>query len=336
MTLHVRAADSRDADAITALLLGDARYRESLNSNLWAVAPDAEQRVRASLGTISEPVTGPFTHHWIVAEEGRVLRGVVHALNVPPPPLFDLDGGNAGVLLDDCHFSSDERASTALLETAERVLAEAGAVLFVAASPVDWIDRTAFLQAAGYEPTTLYMAKSNIAAVPSVYERVRFATSADLGRIVQLSALHRAQLKAASPQFWNVHDEADERFAGWMAVTLTLPDRAMFVVTGATDEVNGFIVAQPGSPLHLTAAHDLARVGLIDDFHARAFEPSWAAGEPSGEPAALLVAAETQLGSRGAEVALAICPVRMTRKVELLLAAGYAPANVWMIKSTLL
>jgi hypothetical protein len=332
MTLHVRAADPRDADAITALLLKDADYRQSLNSDLWAVARDAEQRVRASLGTIREPVTGPFTHHWIVAEEGGELRGVVHGLNVPPPPLFDLHGGNAGILLDDCYFPSDERVSAALVNAAERALADAGAVLFVAASPAGWVERTGFLQAAGYEHTTFYMARGRIAAAPAAQPRARVATTADIPGIVRLSTLHRAQLKAASPHFWNVHEEANDRFASWMAVTLTLPDRRMFV-TGATGEVDGFIVAQPGSPLHLTAAHDLARVGLIDDFHARAFELNWLDGEPSGEPAALLAAAEAELCARGAEVALAICPVLMTRKFELLLAAGYAPANIWMVKS---
>lgn len=331
MTMRIRPAEPRDIPAITALLLDDAKVRERLDPDLWAIAPDAPTRVSASLETIANPITGPIRHHWMVAERDGIVAAVLHGAILPAPPIIDLQGGTAGVLLDDSHFTDDRDLSGALLAATERALRDDGAVLFVAASPVHWTARTGFLEGAGYEPTTLYMAKAGFAPTHPA-DDARIATEADIDGIVRLSALHRTQLQKANPVFWNIHREADVRFAGWMKASLAFPDRSMFV-SGPPERIDGFIIAQPGSPLHLPAAHDATKVGLIDDFHAIAFEPSVESTEDAGRASALLFAAEGAFHAKGIDVALAICPARMTAKASILREGGYRDANLWMVKA---
>lgn len=331
MSQHIRAAEPRDIPAIMALLLGDARIRQSLMPRLWSIAPDAASRVAASLATVSQPVTGPLRHHWMVAERDGAIVAVAHGVNLPAPPIIELRGGTAGILMDDSHFSDDRALSAALLAATEQALRDAGAMLFVAASPANWTARTNFLEESGYEPTTLYMAKAGLAA-HDVTGAVRKADAADIAGIVRLSALHRARLQKANPVFWNIHAEADSRFAAWMRTSLDLPDRSMFVCGPAAD-ITGFIIAQPGSPLHLPPAHDAASVGLIDDFYTMSFEPAGDGAGTSGPSRHLIEAAEDAFHARGIDVALAICPVRMTAKVNALRDAGYETANLWLVKS---
>lgn len=328
--MRIRPAEPQDIPALTALLLRDARKREGLDANLWAVAPDAPARIAASLQTLSAPWTGPIRHHWLVAERGGVVVATTHGANLPAPPIIDLRGGTAGVLLDDCHFTADREASGALLAATERALVEAGAVILVAASPAGWASRTAFLEAAGYEPTTLYLAKTGLGS-DAPMEKVRKAADGDLDGIVRLSARHRAELQIANPIFWAIDADADAGFAAWMRVSLGLPDRSIFVF-GPPDAIQGYIIAQPGSPLHLAPAHDAARIGLIDDFYATAFEPAARGARDRDGPGALLGAAENDFRARGIETALAICPVRMTAKADALRGQGYEVANLWMVK----
>lgn len=330
MPLHIRPAAPSDIHEILPLLLGDANKRQALDACLWAVAPDATERVAGSLRTIEDPITGPIRHLWMVAERAGRIAAVVHGANLPAPPIIDLEDGTAGVLLDDSHLGGDAGVAAALIARTEALLRERGAVLFVAASPAEWIERTGILQTAGYEPTTLYLAKTGLAGNGDA-SLVRSATAADIDGIVHLSALHRAGLKLANPIFWNIHKEADSRFRQWMITSLSLPDRAMFV-SGPENAVNGFIIAQPGSPLHIPAAHDVARVGLIDDFYAAAFETHVT---PSDGPSicALLVAAEAVLKAKGYNSAMAICPVKMTEKARLLEDQGFRGGNLWMVKT---
>jgi hypothetical protein len=327
--IHIRPAETRDIPVITALLLGDAAKRASLAPSLWAVAPDAPARIVASLQTIAEAVTGPLRHHWTVAEQGGVIVAVTHAANVPAPPIIDLQGGTAGILLDDSHLAADGAVSRRLIEETERRLAEAGAVLFVAASPSNWRERTDCFAAIGYEPTTLYMAKTGLnATYPG--DVVRLATAADVDGIVHLSALHRARLKVANPVFWAIHAQADARFKAWMAASLTMTDRSIYVSDGP-DMPDAFIIAQPASPLHFQPANDITKIGLIDDFYASAFEGADDAKDAA--PKALVAAAEARFHDQGIDTALAICPVRMTAKADLLTECGYKPANLWMVKT---
>lgn len=328
MSLQIRAAEPRDIPAILALQMEDAQVRAGLSPRLWAISSDAHGRMTAALGTISNRMVGAIRHHWIVAEQGGVIRGVVHGINLPVPPIYQARGGDAGVFLDDSHIPADPAIATALLTVAERLLTDAGAGVLVAASPVDWTARTGFLEGAGYKPTTGYRVKAVLGdAAPDA--AVRPATEADIEGIVRVSARHRAGLERANPDFWAIHPEADKRFGTWMGMSLGLADRSMFVA-GEGGGVDGFIVAQPASLLHFTAAHDGSKIGLIDDFSALAFD---AAGQPdAGHPLALLAAAERAFRARGCDAALAICPVRMPEKAAALEQGGFKLANLWMAK----
>ena len=332
MTVSIRTADTEDIPAIIALLLDDARERETLNSHLWAVAPDAVARLTASLSTISTASAGPVRHHWLLAEKDGVLAAVAHGVNMPPPPIIDLDGGTAGVLVDDCHFPVDPSVSAPLLAAVERDMAEAGAMLFVAASPAGWEERTAFFAGRGYEATTLYMAKTGLEADEPSGE-ARPATAADLPGLVGLSAQHRALLRRLNGHFWNTHSEADQRFAVWMTMSLAMPDRSMFV-SGPPDAIEGYIIAQPGSPVLLPASVDATRVGLIDDFYAPGFDSDGLGVRRADTAQALLTAAEGAFQGRGMDTVLAICPAGASAKAETLRAAGYATANLWMVKTS--
>jgi hypothetical protein len=329
MSATFRRATPADSPAIAALLLGDAVRRERANANLWALPQDASARIAASLATIAEPVTGPVRHHWLVAEAGGAAIAVVHAANLPAPPIFDLHGGTAGLISDDSHWPADQATAKAMMLAVEQALREAGAILFIATMPLDGAERREVLESARYAVTTLYMAKTGLAAGPAE-PAVRRAAPSDVDGIVALSALHRARLAAASPVFWNPHPQADARFGAWMRTSLDLPDRAMFV-SGPSTAIDGFIIAQPGSPMHLAPAHDAARIGLIDDFHALAFEPGSAADPAPAR--ALLAAAEGVFRDKGLDTALAICPAAMDAKADFLARAGYRIATLWAVKA---
>jgi len=107
-----------------------------------------------------------------------------------------------------------------------------------------------------------------------------------------------------------------------MRISLTLADRSAFV-SEADGRVDGYIVAQPGSPLHLPPAHDERRIGLIDDFVA----------DPFGHQAAMLVdTAEKAFVARGVDTTLAICPADPAEKKAVLSSCGYRATNLWMVK----
>ena len=332
MIARTRPATTADIPAIASLLLKDAAVRETLNGGLWSVASDALARVHASLRTISEPIVGPVRHHWLVVEQSGEVFAVAHGVNMPPPPIVDLDGGTAGVILDDSHLAEDGELSALLLQAVEQVMRQAGALLFVGASPAGWTERTAVFAGAGYEKTTLYMAKTGLDA-NELRPIVRRATAGDIPAMVRLNARHRVQLMKLNSAFWNPHADAEARFAGWMTMSLVMPDRSMFV-SGSADAIDGFIVAQPGSSLHLAPAHDAARTGLIDDFCALAFEPDdERAGDIEQDAGALLGAAEGAFHDRGIDTVLAICPAKMSIKEETLRSQGYVTANLWMVKT---
>ena len=306
--------------------------REGLSPRFWALGPDARAKIAESLQTISNPMMGSIRHHWMIVEQGGAVLGVMHGINLPTPPIYEARGGEyAGVMLDDSHVPSDPQVADALLRATERLLRDAGAGVFVAASPIGWKTRTDFFRGADYTPTTSYMFKPALSGVQPALSSVRTATEADLDGIVRLSARHRAGLEIANPDFWRIHPEADTRFAAWMRMSLEFKDRSMFVA-GDRGKVDGFVIAQPASPLHLSAAHDSSKLGLIDDFCALAFDAPDEADGRTGEPAALLSAAEAAFEMRGLDAALAISPTRMTAKIKLLEEAGYRETNLWMTR----
>jgi hypothetical protein len=211
----------------------------------------------------------------------------------------------------------------------EAALRAAGAFSLIASCPAAGPWR-ALYERQGYEPVTLYMAKSGLADRPAPAD-VRPAGSEDVPGIVRLSADHRRTLSELNPRFWPVHPDADSRFDGWMRYSLTLKDRDM-LVGGPPGAVVGYIIAQPISPLHMPAGHELHGTGVIDDFYDRDFAGVARIADGGGTAADLLVAAESAFARRGVSTALAVCPTAWTSKAALLERAGYRTAKLWMLK----
>jgi len=149
--------------------------------------------------------------------------------------------------------------------------------------------------------------------------------------IVRLSADHRKTLAELNHRFWPVHPEADSRFEVWMRYSLTLKDRDM-VVAGVPGEVHGYIIAQPVSPLLVSAAHDIRAIGVIDDFYDQGFANISAVSNDGAMATNLLSAAESAFGRRGFATALAVCPAAWASKTLLLEREGYRTAKLWMLK----
>ncbi|MEO1308985.1 MAG: hypothetical protein AAFV38_14010, partial [Pseudomonadota bacterium] len=181
----------------------------------------------------------------------------------------------------------------------------------------------------GYDPLTLYLARSDIKDrdTPS---GVRLAVEADVAGIVARSADHRRNLFAID-SFWEIHPNADARFSAWMSRSLTLEDRDMMVI-GAADDLSGYVIAQPASRLHFPPAHDISGIGVIDDYyHVELADPN---ALPYGcvGATALLRGAEAAFSDRGKNAAFVVCPAGWASKIEVLNAAGYRTAMVWSIK----
>lgn len=191
---------------------------------------------------------------------------MVHCANAPPPPIYDLHGGTAGVILDDSHIPARTQLANALLLESEKIMTDCGAVMLVAATPAHWTERHQFFASHGYATTTHYMVKSDLERKP-ISGSVRLAADNDISEIARLGSLHRALLQKGNPVFWNEHPEADARFAAWMGMSLKLPDRSM-LVSQFSSRIDGFIVLQPITPMHVLAPHDVSDMALIDDFWA--------------------------------------------------------------------
>jgi hypothetical protein len=154
---------------------------------------------------------------------------------------------------------------------------------------------------------------------------VRAAGADDVPGIVKLSAEHRKTLARVNPRFWHIHPEADTRFDAWMRRSLTLTDRDMLVAVAA-GEVQGYIIAQPVAPLLVPAAHEIAGIGVIDDFYDVDFADVGSGGRN------LLSAAESAFARRAVDSALVVCPAAWSSKVALLERMGYRAAKLWMLK----
>jgi hypothetical protein len=139
--------------------------------------------------------------------------------------------------------------------------------------------------------------------------------------IVRLSAEHRRTLAEVNPRFWHIHPEADRRFDAWMRHSLTLKDRDMFVAAVAA-EVQGYIIAQPCSPLLVPIAHEIAAIGIIDDFYDENFANVSALSSCGSSGEDLLAAAENAFARRAVDSAIVVCPAAWPSKVSLL---GVAP-----------
>ena len=331
MTVQTRPAAVPDLPQITALLLQDATQRQQTNPALWPLAENGRERVANAVRKTLESSEPPFAEQWLVAEDAGRIVGVSHALKVPVPPIYAGPFGPPGLLLDDCFTVADAPPETEemLLLATEAALCRSGAELLLASCLANG-RRDAFLQQHSYRPITLYLGKTGL-ATDDTAANVRPATAEDVPGIVAASAQHRDTLAEISYRFWQTHPEADGRFAAWMQRSLTLTDRDMFV-DEAQGQVAGYIIAQPISPLLVPVAHDIRKIGVIDDFyHADFAEINAVANEGVGA-AYLLQAAESAFAARQVDATFVVCPAGWPSKISILAQQGYQPAKVWLLK----
>lgn len=330
MTQTIRPATPEDISRLVDLLMLDAQERHAEDAILWKMADDAPAQIEKALAFALTAEQQPFRQFWHVAEDGGQITGVVHAMMLPVPPIYAGAFGEPGLILPDSFVTADAPSPTVngLLTAAEQALHEAGARIKLASYVADDAWRTAF-EASGYEPLTLYLSRSDLGdqGMPA---GVRQATENDIRGIVERSAENRQVLFDIDP-FWEIHPEADPRFSAWMTRSLTLRDRDMMVL-GPSEDLQGYIIAQPASRLHFPPAHEIMGTGVIDDYyHSELANP--AALDHGGEGAsALLRAAEAAFANRGMGTAFVVCPAGWASKIELLESAGYETAMVWSIK----
>ncbi len=164
MDASIRRATLADLPAMTDLLLRDARQRSALEPSVWRVADDARARVEAAVVASLDGSNARLRELWHVAEVAGKLVGVTHAMVVTPPPIYAVPEP-PGLFLDDCCTAPDAPPGTAeaLLVATETALRAAGAAGLVASCPMAGPWRGVY-ERHGYEPVTLYMAKSGFDA----------------------------------------------------------------------------------------------------------------------------------------------------------------------------
>jgi hypothetical protein len=330
MAQTIRPATLDDMPRLVELLMLDAQERHAEDAILWKMANDAPAQIEEALTFALTTDGQPFQQFWHVADDGGQISGVIHAMLLPVPPIYSGPFGEPGLILPDSFVATDAPSGTVegLLAAAEDALQEAGARIKLASYVAGEAWRAAF-EASGYEPLTLYLSRSDLGD-QGMPVSVRQATEDDIPGIVERSAENRQVLFDIDP-FWEIHPEADPRFSAWMTRSLTLRDRDMMVL-GPSEDLQGYIIAQPASRLHFPSAHEIMGTGVIDDYyHSELANP--AALDHGGEGAsALLRAAEAAFANRGIGAAFVVCPAGWASKIELLESAGYETAVVWSIK----
>lgn len=182
----------------------------------------------------------------------------------------------------------------------------------------------------GYAPITLYMAKHRLGSDGPRFP-VQPASAEHVPGIVKRSAEHRRILGKISPDFWHIHPEANRRYDTWMRRSLTLKDRDIFVAVEA-GAVHGYVIAQPISTLLVPAAHEVATIGVVDDFYDDDFGDVSTLSNGGSNSERLLAAAESAFARRGVESALVVCPAGWLSKISLLERRGYQTAKLWMLR----
>ena len=104
------------------------------------------------------------------------------------------------------------------------------------------------------------------------------------------------------------------------------------MVLGTSEDLEGYIIAQPASRLHFPPAHDITGTGVIDDYYHPELANPAALDRGNNGARALLRAAEAAFANRGMGTAFVVCPAGWTSKIEFLESAGYETAMVWSIK----
>ncbi|MFQ6550257.1 hypothetical protein AADZ90_020105 [Aestuariibius sp. 2305UL40-4] len=330
MTQTTRPATPDDMPRLVELLMLDAEARQAEDAILWKLADDAPAQIEKALTFALTADGQPFRQFWHVAEDGDQITGVIHAMMFPVPPIYAGSFGEPGLILPDSFLATDAPSGTAegLLAAAENALHEAGARIKLASHVAGEVWRTAF-EANGYEPLTLYLSRSELGD-QGMPPGVRQATEDDVPGVVARSVENRQVLFDIDP-FWETHPDADPRFSAWMTRSLTLRDRDMMVL-GASEDLQGYIIAQPASRLHFPPAHDITETGVIDDYYHPELANPAELDQGSEGSHALLRAAEAAFVNRGMGAAFVVCPAGWTSKIEVLEAAGYEIAMVWSIK----
>ena len=330
MTQTIRPATPDDMPRLVELLMLDAQERHAGDAILWKLADDAPVQIEKALTFALTADGQPFRQFWHVADDEGRITGVIHAMLLPVPPIYAGAFGAPGLILPDSFVASDAPSGTLgrLLVAAEDALQEAGARIKLASFVAGEEWRAAF-DASGYEPLTLYLSRSDLGD-RDIPAGVRPAREDDVAGIVTRSAENRQILFNIDP-FWEIHPEADPRFSAWMTRSLTLRDRDMMVL-GASEKLQGYIIAQPASRLHFPPAHDIMGTGVIDDYYHPELANPAELDQGSEGSSALLRAAEAAFVNRGMQAAFVVCPAGWTSKIELLETAGYETAMVWSIK----
>jgi len=97
-------------------------------------------------------------------------------------------------------------------------------------------------------------------------------------------------------------------------------------------EVRGYVIAQPIAPLLVPVAHEVAGIGVIDDFYDNDLADVATLSNGGSNAESLLAAAESEFARRGVDCALVVCPAAWLSKVALLERKNYRPAKLWMVK----
>ncbi len=330
MPISIRPATASDLPQMADLLIADAEQRESRNPVLWSLSDDAHEKVESAVRAGLDGANSSIRELWLIAEASGRPVGIAHAMMLPVPPIYAGAWGAPGLILDDSYIVEDAPSGTAeaLLAAAEAALRDVGARLLVASCAGDAQWRS-ILDGHGYDPVTLYMGKANF-DVCDLPAGVRSAVPDDVPGIVAASAEHRKTLARLHP-FWTLHPDADARFGNWMRRSLTLTDRDM-LVCGAPDDVHGYAIAQPISPLLIPAAHDIKAVGVLDDFYHKDFANVSEISHGGSAVADLLSAAESAFAKRNFKAALVVCPAAWRSKISVLEKQGYRIAKLWMLK----
>lgn len=324
MALNIRPATLADLDTLVQLAAADAHARADREGGLWQLKPAPEQAVRdAWTGPLSSD-GGALRHRWFLAEvEGRAV-GMVHTILLPVPPIYAGRFGPPGLIMEDSMVLKDAPDEThgRLIATAEADLREAGARYLICSSASE--DETPWTQA-GYSPLTHYFAKVGLNATTGAERK---AVETDIPAIVRLSAQNRDILNTLN-SFWEPHLQADQRFGAWMSKSLTLQDRDMRI---CSDEggMTGYVISQPATPLHFPPPHDIARIGVLDDWFETYFADPTQLESSAASP--LLAQAEADLHARGCDAALVVCPAAWHSKIAVLRLAGYHRAITWYLK----
>ncbi len=330
MTQTIRPAKPDDMPRLVELLMLDAQERYAEDAVLWKLADDASAQIEKALTFALTADGQPFQQFWHVAEDQGLVSGVIHAMMLPVPPIYAGSFGEPGLILPDSFVAADAPSGTleGLLAAAEDALNEAGAKIKLASFVASEAWQTAF-EASGYEPLTLYLSRSDLGDQGMPVD-IRPATEDDVPGIVARSAENRQVLFDIDP-FWEIHPEADPRFSAWMTRSLTLRDRDM-MVQGESEDLQGYIIAQPASRLHFPPAHDITGTGVIDDYYHPEMANPAELDQGSEVSNALLRAAEAAFANRAMGAVFVVCPAGWASKIALLESAGYETAMVWSIK----